>query len=108
MNHDKWLRKNNLHPDQLKKRKKALDANSWRSEYAESLRVDRSNYVSGGMEGSSDSCAVRGVMANLHKETPEVQKAILDKAKRTAPAFSKGGYQYITDASDIADLGKKR
>ena len=50
----------------------------------------------------------RGVMVDLHKESPETQKEILAKAKRLAPAYSKGAYQYITPGSDIADLGKKR
>lgn len=49
-----------------------------------------------------------GVMVNLHKESPETQKEILTKAKRLAPAYSKGAYQYITPGSDVVDLGKKK
>ena len=50
----------------------------------------------------------KGIMENLHKEAPEVQKEILDKAKRTAPAYSKGAYQYITPGADLTDIGKKK
>ena len=39
---------------------------------------------------------------------PETQKEILAKAKRLAPAYSKGAYQYITPGSDVVDLGKRR
>lgn len=49
-----------------------------------------------------------GVMVNLHKESPATQKEILAKAKRLAPAYSKGAYQYITPGSDVVDLGKKK
>ena len=49
-----------------------------------------------------------GVMVNLHKESPKTQKEILAKAKRLAPAYSKGAYQYITPGSDVVDLGKKK
>jgi hypothetical protein len=47
-------------------------------------------------------------MENLHKETPEVQKEIMAKANRTAPAYSKGAYQYITPGADLSDGGKKK
>ena len=46
-------------------------------------------------------------MDNLHKETPETQKAILDKASRVMPLFNKGGLQYLTDGEDITQIGTK-
>lgn len=49
--HDLWLRKKGLHPDQIKS-KKVLDKN-WVKGYNENMVVDRSDYVSAGMEGSS-------------------------------------------------------
>lgn len=45
---------------------------------------------------------------NLRKESPEVQAAILDKAKRIAPAYNKGAYQYIDGGTDLSDLGRKK
>jgi len=50
---------------------------------------------------------VRGIMANLHKEKPEVQKEILDKASRCMPLFNKGGYQYATPDTDMKMVGNK-
>jgi hypothetical protein len=44
----------------------------------------------------------------LAKERPEVAEAIIQKSKRLAPAYSKGAYQYVTDGTDPADLGRKR
>lgn len=35
------------------------------------------------------------------------QKEIEKKKKRTAPAYSKGAYQYITDETDISEIGRK-
>jgi hypothetical protein len=47
-------------------------------------------------------------MANLANESPQTRKEILNKAKRIAPAYSKGAYQYITPKSDLTDIGKKK
>lgn len=41
------------------------------------------------------------------KESKEVTEAILHKAKRIAPEFNKGASQYITEGSDLTQLGKK-
>jgi hypothetical protein len=46
-------------------------------------------------------------MSNLHKESEETREAILDKAKRTAPLWNKGGYQYITGDVSPTELGRK-
>lgn len=50
-----------------------------------------------------------GVMdpANLAKESPEVQAAIVAKSMRLAPAYNKGAVQYITDGEDLTTLGRK-
>jgi len=104
--HEKWLEKKGLSLNQIKS-KKTFDKN-WKSRYNESLKVDRSDYVSMGMSGSKDSCVKKGIMVNLHKESKEVQQMIAIKASRVAPAYSKGGYQYITPETDLTDLGKKK
>lgn len=104
--HEKWLAKQGLLPSQMKE-KKTFDKN-WKSRYNESIKVDRSNYVSMGMSGSKEACVKRGIMENMHKESKEVQEMIAVKASRVAPAYSKGGYQYITPETDVTDLGKKK
>lgn len=104
--HDAWLKQNGLHPDQLKLRKKNIKNDDRRSmpslgDARKSLeKLSNNLHVSGGYR--------TGVMDNLHKETAEVRKAILDKANRVAPAYSKGGYQYITPGTDLTDIGKKK
>ena len=106
--HDAWLIKMGVSPQQIKAKKSKNT--SWKSEYAESLKVDRpsSQYESAGMSGSASSCANRSIMANLHKEAEHVREAILAKAARTAPLYSKGPYQYITDGTNLDDVGKKK
>lgn len=104
--HEKWLGSKGLTLSQIKAKKK-VDSN-WKKEYNDSLKVDRSDYVSHGLSGSPSSTAKRGVMTNLHKEEKQVQEAILQKANRTAPAYSKGSYQYITLDTDLSDIGKKK
>lgn len=48
-----------------------------------------------------------GIMENLHKESPETQKAILDKASRVMPLYNKGGLQYATPGTDLTTVGTK-
>ena len=105
--HDAWLIQKGLHPDQIRE-KKTLDKN-WKKEYSNSLKVDRSTleYDNKGLSGTVSSCLKRDIMTNLHKEKPEVKKAILEKAKRTAPLYSKGGYQLITDGTSLHEIGRK-
>ena len=106
--HDAWLIKMGVSPQQIKAKKSKNT--SWVKEYAESLKVDRSTaqYESAGMSGDASSCANRSIMANLHKEPEHVREAILAKAARTAPLYSKGPYQYITDGTNLDDVGKKK
>ncbi len=106
--HDAWLIKMGVSPQQIKIKKSKNT--SWAKEYAESLKVDRSSaqYDSAGMSGDASSCANRSIMANLHKEPEHVREAILAKAARTAPLYSKGPYQYITDGTNLDDVGKKK
>jgi hypothetical protein len=59
---------------------------------------------------STGYIAVRNSKTDLHyleKESPEVRKAILEKSKRLAPAYSKGAYQYVSDDAEITTLGRK-
>ena len=106
--HDAWLEKMGVTVKQIKA-KKSKDT-SWKSQYSDVLKVDRSTdkYERPLNEVCNGSTANRSVMANLHKENEETRKAILAKAARTAPLYSKGPYQYITDGTNLEDVGKKK
>jgi len=100
--HNAWLEKQGLTPNQVKLKK----------EFVGNVRINikpdlttRNPYQ---LSNSVGNGFKKGIMENLHKEAPEVQKEILDKAKRTAPAYSKGAYQYITPGADLTDIGKKK
>lgn len=104
--HDAFLLKMGCHPKQIKEKKK-LD-NNWASEYNAKMKVGQKEYVSAGMSGNASSCTKRGIMTNLHKETDEVRQEILNKASRIQPLYNKGGLQYVTDGTDLHDVGKKK
>lgn len=102
--HQKWLEKRGLAPNQLKAKIK-LDKN-WQDEYSKTIKVER-KYQSAEMTGSSDSCAKKDIMSRLHKEPDHVKKQILDKASRVMPLYNKGGLQYCTPETDIKTVGTK-
>lgn len=104
--HDAWLRKRGLHPDQKQMRDAMSKARGVQPvnrmpDYRDGMRstVPLSNAVGNGFK--------TGVMENLHKEKPEVQKEILAKASRCMPLFNKGGYQYATPETDMSMVGSK-
>lgn len=100
--HDAWLRKRGLHPDQKSAAKNTNKVEINRiPDYRADLRnsVPLSNAVGNGFKS--------GVMENLHKEKPEVQKEILAKASRCMPLYNKGGYQYATEGTDMTTVGSK-
>ena len=100
--HNAWLAQQGLTPNQIQL-KKAFVGNV-RSNIEPNTTTcnpyQLSNSVGNGFK--------KGIMENLHKEKPEVQKEIMAKAARTAPAYSKGAYQYITPGADLSDVGKKK
>lgn len=107
--HDKWLVSMGLSPKQIKAKKSKNS--SWKSEYKDSLQVDRStkHYEKSIQEvcnAPANATANRSVMANLHKENEETRKAILDKAKRVMPLYNKGGLQVLTESDDLKCLNK--
>ena len=100
--HNAWLAKQGLTPNQIQL-KKAFVGNArinTKPDLTTSNPYQLSNSVGNGFK--------KGIMENLHKEAPEVQKEIMAKAARTAPAYSKGAYQYITPGADLTDVGKKK
>jgi len=100
--HNAWLAQQGLTPNQIQL-KKAFVGNV-RSNIEPNTTTcnpyQLSNSVGNGFK--------KGIMENLHKEKPEVQKEIMAKAARTAPAYSKGAYQYITPGADLTDVGRKK
>lgn len=93
--HEAWLRKNGVHPDQLKPQKRG----KLKSSYKTTASVTSDSIVDGGR--------VTGVMANLHNEPEHIQKKILEKAKRIEIAYNKGGLVYVTDGMDIKTMGSR-
>ena len=99
--HEQWLRDRGLHPEQrnLQRAFKGKHVNSI-PDYTDTRHTAKlSNGIGNGFK--------TGVMANLHKESSEVQQAILDKASRCLPLYNKGGYQYATPDTDMTMVGSK-
>jgi hypothetical protein len=95
------LRERGLHPDQ-----RALQ-HAYRGNFSNEMPDydcgDNPHQLSNGFGNGM----VRGMMANLHKESPEVQREIMEKASRCMPLFNKGGYQYATPNTDMTMTGSK-
>lgn len=102
--YEKWLQKQGLSPEQLK-RKKSVDLN-WKKSYTDTLKVE-SKYESAGMSGTRDACAKKGIMEAIHKEPEHVRKEILMKASRCMPLYNKGGLQYASPGEDMTQVGTK-
>ena len=98
--HNAWLAKQGLAPDQ-RKLKKAFtgDVRISIPDLTTTNPYELSNVVGNGFR--------RGIMENIHKESPEVQKEILLKASRCMPLFNKGGLQYATPGEDMTQVGTK-
>ena len=96
--HEAWLKKRGVDRNsiQAKVAKEKPRAEMPKYEYT---KVQYSNVVGSGTQS--------GVMANIHKEAPHVQKAILDKASRVMPLYNKGGLQYCTPDTDLKTVGTK-
>jgi hypothetical protein len=94
--HEAWLKRNGVHPEQLKHKPKAKTTlPSYKTE-----KVQLSNTI---VDGGRD----RSIMSNLYKESVAVQRKILEKAKRTEIAYNKGGLVYVTDEMDIKTMGSR-
>lgn len=101
--HEAWLAARGLDSKTLS-RKKVVDKN-WKKQYTNSMKVDRSDYVSMGMSG--EACFDKGIMNNLHKEPEHVRREILAKASRVMPLYNKGGLQYASPNEDMTMVGSK-
>lgn len=106
--HQRWLEKNGLSIKQIKAKKdKSVLKKIWLDKYNDEMRVDV-DYESAGMSGDKDCTVNRSILKKLHLETEQVQKEIINKTKRVAIAYNKGAYQYVTDGTDLTDVGKKK
>ena len=97
--HDKWLRDRGLHPEQRELQR------AYRGRHGNAIpdyHTDRSM-----LSNSVGNGFVKGIMANLHNESPEVQRAIMEKAARTTVAYNKGPTMYFSPDSDTTNLGSR-
>jgi hypothetical protein len=104
--HKKFLKKMGCLPEQLNATKKRrgklkLGFSGTAKEYFEEKPLTTV------LQGDMNTATKRDVMTNLYKESPEVQRAILEKASRVGIAYNKGGYQLITPGEDPKTLGRK-
>lgn len=99
--HNDWLAKQGLTANQIKMKKAFLGnvRNTIQHDSTPRNTCQLSNSVGNGFK--------KGIMENLHKERPEVQKEILYKASRCMPLYNKGGIQYATPAEDMTQVGTK-
>ncbi len=98
--HEKWLRKHGVHPDQLKGRKKY-------SNKPKDFGVAKDYY------GNLSNTIAPPVLVNsiweqvrLHPESDAVMQAINEKRSRVGPAYNKGGLQLLPK-KEIIYSGKK-
>jgi hypothetical protein len=104
--HQKFLKKMGCLPEQLKESKKfRKKPRTTFSGFAETYYENKS--LSTVMAGDQDTGTKRDVISNIYKETPEVQRQILEKASRVAIPYNKGGYQLITPGMDTKNIGRK-
>ena len=102
-NHNNWLKSNGVHPDQLTERLKNRKQSIEREQIIEDRKLPpMSNTVGNGLKNDIWEKIRKGI------ETVDTVNEIKAKSKRIAPAFNKGGYQYITPGMDLKDLGKKK
>jgi alkaline phosphatase len=95
--HREWLRSNGL--DNIKIPKD-------RGDYVPDWKPDP-DYPPLGNKIPVGGGVKNDIMTRLKDEPEAVQQEILRKARRTAPAYNKGGYQYITEDAEFNSLGNK-
>jgi hypothetical protein len=96
--HREWLRSKGL--DNIKITKD-------RGDYVPDLWKPDPNYPPLGNKIPVGGGVKNDIMTRLKDEPEAVQQEILRKARRTAPAYNKGGYQYITEDAELNSLGNK-
>lgn len=110
--HDAWLRKQGLHPDQLAQRTKDRNPGKFRNT---ARPVNPGSDCSNGFApGGAKKSVFDTEWQRRYEEDPvmaERERLALmqaeQKKSRVAPAYSKGAYQFITDDADLKTLGRK-
>ena len=96
--HENWLRSKGLHKDQLKKKPKVKEEKDTVKEEKPTL-PKTSDKVGNGFR--------TGILDKLHLEPEEVRKKIIEKTKRVESLYSKGPLQYVTDGTNVQEIGTK-
>lgn len=98
--HDKWLLERGLHPNQREIQKAHRGQFKFNiPDYTTENLYELGNQVGNGYK--------RGIMEKMRDESPEVQKAILDKAARCEVAYNKGPVMYHSPETDMSMTGSK-
>ena len=97
--HNEWLAKQGLTTNQIKMKKAFLG--DVRHNNEPDLRVTNPYQLSNGVGNGFK----KGIMENLHKESPAVQKEIMAKAARTTMAYNKGPNMYFSPDADTTNIG---
>ena len=99
--HNEWLAQQGLTANQIKLKKAFLGdvRHTVSNDDVPRSTPKLSNSVGNGFK--------KGIMENLHKESPEVQKEIMYKASRCMPLYNKGGIQFATPGEDMTQVGTK-
>ena len=87
-------------------RRKPLRGNSWNLPDMSTVRKPNLPPLSNGF--GNGLTTDNSILTHMHKESAEVQAEIERKRTRTAPLYSKGGYQYIGDSDYITSIGRKK
>lgn len=108
--HEAWLRKQNIHPDQLSARRKPA------GKFTQTVKCHQpglecsNNFDVGGFKNSVFDSAWKKTYDHdpemAHREASALKQAEALK-NHIAPAYNKGAYQLITPGSYIHGLGRK-
>lgn len=111
--HEKWLKKMDLHPTQIKTREIK------RSKVASTLPEIKKSSIPSHGNGFAPIKGNKSVFDSAWKKMYEDDPVMAEreelarmkaenKKSRIAPAYSKGAYQYISEETDLKDIGKKK
>lgn len=93
--HENWLKKNGVHPEQIKHAKK-------QSIGLPTYSVDKGIKTS---DTIVDGGRAKGIMINLNSEPEHVRREIKEKASRCVPLYNKGGYMLASKNEDMTKIG---
>lgn len=99
--HDKWLRKHNVHPDQLKKRKRKTNTPT-------DFNVAH-NYYGSQSNTIAPPAFKRDIFEQIRtgNETPQTIAAIKQKSSQCIPLFNKGGMQFSSNKEELKNGNRK-